>query len=71
MHATSNGKIVKFGGMTDSRIFLNKIDIFNIGSGVWNSIQPDPRFIFTSNPGIVQISNEIFVIFGGKIGGRN
>ena len=57
MHAMNSGKIIKFGGMTDTRVFLNNIDIFNIQDNKWHSLQPDNRFIFTSSPGVTQISN--------------
>lgn len=57
MHAFGSAKLMKFGGMTEARVFINKIDIYSIYGNEWNSLQPDNGFIFTINPGMAQISN--------------
>lgn len=70
MHALNTTRILKLGGITESRTFINKIDIYNLYDNTWNSIQPDNRFILTSSPGIVQVANDVVVVFGGMIATR-
>jgi hypothetical protein len=71
MSAMHSGKIIKLGGMSESRVFMNKIDIYSIYDNSWSSYQPDNRFIFTWGPGITQISSESLIIFGGRVPSNN
>ena len=57
MHALNSGKILKFGGIAESRIFMHKIDILEINQNRWISIQVDSKFMLMCNPGLTQISN--------------
>lgn len=67
MHAISSGKVLKFGGLTDARVFVHKIDVYEIYQNSWSSFQVDHRFLMASSPGIAQISNESLIIFGGRV----